>query len=278
MSKDKIVCPVCFRHCALFEGQTGVCRARQNQGGKSIDLNYGKITSMALDPIEKKPLARFCPGTQILSVGSFGCNLNCPFCQNCGISRVGEDGAPWKYVSPEGLADLAERLKERGNIGAAFTYNEPMVGFEYVRDAAKAVRERGLKTVVVTNGSAEPEILREVLPYIDAFNIDLKGFTAAWYEKLGGDFATVLGFITEAAKVSHVELTTLIVPGENDGVDEMRELSQWVASVDRDIPLHITRFFPRHRMRNKLPTDVALLYRLAEVAQEKLHTVLVGNV
>ena len=277
MSEDGIVCPVCFRHCRLREGQTGFCRARRNEGGKSVCVNYGKVTSLALDPVEKKPLARFFPGKMVLSAGSFGCNLDCPFCQNHSISRAGED-APWRYISPEEFARTAAGLRDQGNIGAAFTYNEPMVGFEYVRDTAIAVRARGMKNVVVTNGSVEPWVLREVLPYTDAFNIDLKGFTAEWYEKLGGDFATVLSFITEAAAVSHVELTTLIIPGGNDSEDDMRRLAQWVASVDRNIPLHITRFFPRHRMLDRAPTDIPTLYRLADVAKEKLGTVLVGNV
>ena len=226
MSDSGIVCPVCFRRCRLAEGAAGFCRARKNQGGESVSINYGKVTSMALDPVEKKPLARFYPGRYILSVGSFGCNLDCPFCQNHEISRAGEDTVGWRYVSPEELTEAALGLRERGNIGAAFTYNEPMVGFEYVRDAARAVRAAGMKTAVVTNGTAEPWVLREILPYADAFNIDLKGFTAEWYEKLGGDFATVLSFIAEAAKTSHVELTTLIIPGGNDSKNDMRRLAQ----------------------------------------------------
>ena len=275
---ESAVCPVCFRHCVLSEGASGFCRARKNIGGKSVCINYGKVMSLALDPVEKKPLARFYPGSMVLSAGSFGCNLDCPFCQNHEISRAGEEDAGWRYISPEELADTAEKLILRGNIGAAFTYNEPMVGYEYVRDAAKAVRERGMKTVVVTNGTAEPFALREILPYVDAFNIDLKGFTAEWYKGLGGDFATVLSFISEAAKTAHVELTTLVIPGGNDDADDMRRLAQWVASVDKNIPLHITRFFPRWHMKDASPTDVETLYRLADVAREKLGFVYVGNV
>jgi len=272
------VCPVCFRHCRLREGQVGFCRARKNEGGRSISLNYAKVTSVALDPIEKKPLARFCPGSMILSVGSFGCNMDCPFCQNESCSRADEHSVEWRVLPPDELALLAEKLRPRGNIGAAFTYNEPMIGFEYVRDAARAVRGRGMKNAVVTNGAVSLDALREVLPYVDAFNIDLKGFADSWYRALGGDLSTVKAFIREAAKCAHVELTTLVVPGGNDSEGEMRALSGWVASVDRAIPLHITRFFPRRKMLDRAPTDVNLLKRLAGVARENLETVLLGNV
>ncbi|NLD58929.1 MAG: AmmeMemoRadiSam system radical SAM enzyme [Clostridiales bacterium] len=272
------VCPVCFRHCRLKEGQIGFCRARRNEGGKSVSVNYAKVTSVALDPIEKKPLARFHPGSMILSVGSFGCNMDCPFCQNESCSRADEHSVEWRALPPDELAELAEKLRPRGNIGAAFTYNEPMIGFEYVRDAARAVRARGMKNAVVTNGAVSLDALDEVLPYVDAFNIDLKGFTDKWYRELGGDLSTVKAFIAEAAKRAHVELTTLVVPGGNDSEEEMRALSSWVASVGKSIPLHVTRFFPRRNMLDRAPTDVNLLRRLAGIACENLETVLLGNV
>lgn len=264
--------------CLLRDGQTGRCRARRNKGGEIVSINYGRLTSLALDPIEKKPLACFYPGSMILSVGSFGCNMDCPFCQNDSISMAGENDIETKFVSPEELAACAVRLKNDGNIGVAFTYNEPMVGFEYVRDTAKLVRAEGMKNVVVTNGAVTLTVLDEVLPYIDAFNIDLKGITDSWYRKLGGGLGMVQAFIKEAVPRSHVELTTLIVPGGNDKIEEMAELSSWVASVDRKIPLHITRFFPRRKMLDKEPTDIALLYRLQAEASKNLETVFVGNV
>lgn len=269
---------MCMHHCHLKEGQTGRCRARKNENGKSACSNYGLLTSVALDPIEKKPLAFFHPGSMVLSVGSFGCNLDCPFCQNASIAAACENEVEVERMQPEELALLAEKLKPRGNIGVAFTYNEPMVGFEYVRDTAKLVHERHMYNVVVTNGSASQEVLMDVLPYIDAFNIDLKGFTQEYYKKLGGDLDTVLEFIRTAAGASHVELTTLIVPGDNDTLEEMQNLSTWVAGVDKTIPLHITRFFPRRKMRDKQPTDIHLMRKLADVAQENLETVLLGNV
>ena len=275
---SEIVCGGCFRRCRLDEGRVGVCHARKNENGKNICLNYGKITAAALDPIEKKPLARFYPGSRILSIGSFGCNLRCPFCQNDAISCADENSVPWQRQEPEELAIQAESLRGKGNIGLAFTYNEPMIGWEFVRDTAREVRKRGMKNVVVTNGSVSLPVLEEVLPEIDAFNIDLKGFTEAWYRRLGGDLGTVQAFIREAAKRSHVELTTLVVPGENDSPAEMRELSAWVQSVDRAIPLHITRFFPRHFMTDRAPTDIARLYELADIAKERLDFVRIGNI
>lgn len=275
---SEAVCPACFRHCRIREGGTGFCRARGNEGGKIVCFNYGKVTSLALDPIEKKPLARFYPGSMILSVGSFGCNMACPFCQNDAISRADEGSVQWRYLPPEELAAMARQLEPSGNIGVAYTYNEPMVGFEFVRDTARLVRDLGMKNVVVTNGAFTEETLLEVLPWIDAFNIDLKGFTQAWYRELGGDLETVKRFIIRAAQLAHVELTTLIVPGKNDSEGEMRQLSQWIASLSRGIPLHVTRFFPRREYFANSPTDIELLRRLAEVAEECLDTVVVGNV
>ena len=274
-------CEVCFRHCTLREGQTGFCGGRICEGGEVRALNFGRVTSLALDPIEKKPLSRFHPGSRILSVGSFGCGLRCPFCQYYEISwsetamSCREDCS---VITPAGLASIAERYRPQGNIGLAFTYNEPLIGYEFVRDTARLVRERGMKNAVVTNGSAELWVLGEIAPFIDAFNIDLKCFDAGTYKNiLGGDLQTVLDFITKAHETAHVELTTLIVPGMNDSERELRELSSWIAALDPGIPLHISRFFPRFKMTDRAPTDVGLIYRLADIAREKLRYVYTGN-
>lgn len=272
------VCQVCFHHCRLNEGNVGYCGARTCKNGESVSANYGRVTSIALDPVEKKPLARFMPGKKVLSVGSYGCNMSCPFCQNDSISRADAPTVPWRYIAPDELAALAKERKPHGNIGAAFTYNEPMIGWEYVRDAAAEVKALGMANVVVTNGCVSQSALEAVLPFVDAFNIDLKCFTPEGYRKLGGDLDTVLAFITIAAKSAHVELTTLIVPGLNDSEREIRELSLWVASHDRSIPLHITRFFPRSQYRDRQPTPIPTLYRLADIARENLDTVILGNV
>lgn len=281
-------CEVCFRHCELRDGQTGPCGARAAEGGEVRPVYYGKVSALALDPIEKKPLAMFHPGSRILSVGMLGCNLHCPFCQNHEIAqREGmEFPADTRELSPAVLAEMADNCRDMGNIGVAFTYNEPLVCWEYVRDTAKLVHEKGMLNVMVTNGCADLGILEKLSPYIDAMNIDLKGFTDRYYrDVLGGDRKMVMDFIREAVKRCHVELTTLVVPRVNDSEGEMRELSGWVAGLQdvcggkpgSEIPLHITRFFPRYRMTGKKPTDVRKVYSLVRVAEEKLRYVYPGN-
>ena len=278
-------CHVCFRHCEIEEGGVGFCGGRTARDGRVEAYNYGRITALALDPIEKKPLSRFYPGSMILSVGSFGCNLRCPFCQNHDISwseeamRYAETA---ENISPRELTDLAVKAKSRGNIGIAFTYNEPLIGYEYVRDTARLAKAEGLKTAMVTNGTAELPVLAELAPLIDAMNIDLKGFTDRYYAKvLGGSRKQVTAFIEEAVKHCHVELTTLIVPGENDSEEEMRALSAWVGQLSNpdgeSVPLHISRFFPRFRMTDRAATPVKTVYRLAEIARENLPYVFTGN-
>ncbi len=273
----KVTCPVCMHHCQLETDQVGICHARKNEQGKIVSINYGKLTSLALDPIEKKPLARFYPKSFILSVGSFGCNLRCPFCQNFGISMAAEKEVGTKFISPSHLTEQAIELIQNGNIGVAFTYNEPLVGYEYVLDTSKLLHEAGLKSVVVTNGSVTTAIAELVLPHIDALNIDLKGFSEKYYKKLGGDLETTKKFIMLAASQCHVELTTLIVPGENDTREEMAALSSWVARIDKDIPLHVSRFFPRYNMVNVEATPISTIYALANEARENLQYVYTGN-
>lgn len=270
-------CGLCFHHCKLADGQTGFCRARVCRDGAIIPLNYGRLTSLALDPIEKKPLRRFRPRSLILSVGSFGCNLRCPFCQNHEISMAGEGTIQAVDVSPEQLADKAQELVPQGNIGVSYTYNEPLVGYEYVRDCAALIHDRGMDNVLVSNGTIEERPWRALLPYLDAANIDLKGFTPEWYRRLGGDLDTVKRSIALAAEQCHVEVTTLLVPGENDSVEEVCALAQWLASVSPDIPLHLSRFFPRYQMRDCPPTPVERIYQLAEEARNWLTYVYTGN-
>lgn len=273
----KAICMICPRHCALEEGQTGFCRARGNRDGEIVCLNYGKLTSLALDPIEKKPLRRFFPGSMILSVGSFGCNLRCPFCQNSEISMAGESDVSTVFMSPEMLVRKALDLVPSGNIGLAYTYNEPLVGYEYVRDCAELAHGRGLKNVVVSNGTICEEPLLALLPLIDAMNIDLKGFTQEFYDKLSGNLETVKRAISLSAKQAHVEVTTLVITGENDSEAEMDALSAWLAGVDPEIPLHISRFFPCYKMLDRPPTPVETVYRLVETAKKHLRFVYSGN-
>lgn len=279
-------CDVCFRQCKLEEGQTGFCGGRICRDEQIVAANYGRLTSVALDPIEKKPLKMFCPGSMILSLGSYGCNLRCPFCQNSSISwsqRAFEFKDRADFYEPEEIVKTALELRPRGNIGLAFTYNEPLIGYEFVRDTAKLAKEAGLQNVLVTNGTATQKVLKEILPYIDAMNIDLKAFTNHFYHDfIGGDFQMVKDFITTAAQSCHVELTTLIIPGENDSEEEIRELSAWTAALEnqsgKKIPLHITRFFPAFKLTDKEPTPVSTILRLVEIAKENLEFVFPGNI
>ena len=274
----KAVCSLCPHHCALEEGQTGLCRGRENRGGTVVCANYGRLTSVAVDPIEKKPFRHFHPGQYILSAGSYGCNLRCPFCQNHEISMAGAE-APVEQVSPERLAELAAQLTHtlRGNLGVAFTYNEPLISYEYVRDTARILKEQGLCTVLVTNGMIEAEPLQQLLPLVDAMNIDLKGFSQTYYDWLGGDFDTVRRTIAAAVQACHVEVTTLIVPGKNDAPADMEREAAWLAELSADIPLHISRFFPRYQVMDLPAAPVETIERLCRVAGKRLKYVYAGN-
>lgn len=280
------LCDLCFRHCRIEEGGRGFCLARTCRKGKITASNYGIVTSAALDPIEKKPLKKFRPGSRILSIGSYGCNLRCPFCQNSEISwsdSVLDFEKNGRSFRPEEIVERALELKDRGNIGLAFTYNEPLVGYEFVRDTARLSKEAGLENVLVTNGCAGLNVLNEIIGFIDAMNIDLKAFTPRFYKKLaGGDLDMVKSFIEKSVEKCHVELTTLIIPDENDGEDEMRNMSLWISSLEekcgKNIPLHITRFFPHFKMTDRDPTPSSKIFSLVEVAKEKLEFVFPGNI
>lgn len=282
-------CGVCFRRCPLEEGQIGDCGARICRGGKVEPLSYGAVSSMALDPVEKKPFSHFMPGSRVLSLGGYGCNLRCPFCQNSAISwsqEALEELPRAAQITPEKLCGMALSLVDRGNIGAAFTYNEPLVAYEFVRDASVLLHRAGLKSLMVTNGTASLEVLRELEGLVDAMNIDLKGFTRHFYRHvLQGSLDMVQEFIAQAVTFCHVELTVLVIPGMNDSREEMAQAARWIASLrDREgrvmgssVPLHINRFFPRFRMSGAKPTDPAVLYDLARIAGEHLEHVHVGN-
>ena len=283
-SGTKAVCWLCPHHCHLADGQTGFCRARQNQGGIIRSLNYGLLTSAALDPIEKKPLYHFHPGSHILSLGSFGCNLRCPFCQNYTISQAGRSGfagqqLPLDQVTPKEIVAAAQRLEETsGNIGVAFTYNEPLVGYEFVYDTARLLKEVGLATVLVTNGQIEKDSWLHLLQYIDAVNIDLKGFTQSFYDWIGGDLKTTKAAIEMAAEDGvHVEVTTLVIPGKNDSAAEMAAEAEWLAGISAELPLHLSRYFPRYQSRIPM-TPVETLQNLRHVAEARLRFVHLGNI
>jgi pyruvate formate lyase activating enzyme len=278
---EKVVCHVCPHECALKPGALGLCRARTVEDGQVVAENYGRLTSMAVDPIEKKPIAEWARGTRVLSVGSYGCNLRCSFCQNHEISQVGEKGVPWREVSPKELVSIAVGMADEdpGMVGVAYTYNEPLVGWEYVRDCARLVHDASLANVLVSNGCAQGWVIDELAPLIDAANIDLKCFSEAGYKSLGGDFSTVCTTIEKLAvcPTCHLEVTTLVVPGLSDDEAQMREEARWLASVDPAIVLHVTRFFPRWHMADAQPTPVTTVHRLADIAHESLEHVHIGN-
>jgi len=267
-------CLLCPHECVIPDDKKGICTVRENRGGRLYATSYGRITSVALDPIEKKPLYHFHKGSHILSIGSYGCNFHCGFCQNHDISM----GSPrYDNIEPRELAAMSKRLSTRGNIGVAYTYNEPFISAEYMNDCMNLIHEQGQKNVVVTNGYVSEPVLRDLLPLIDAMNIDLKSFNDAFYQKIGGHASPVKKNIELAANHCHVEVTTLIIPGENDSEEEMDELSGWLASIDKKIPLHVSRFFPRHKYEDREATDVGTVYRLADVARRHLDHVYTGN-
>lgn len=270
-------CHVCWRQCRIKEGGLGYCRARTVKDGVVIQESYGKLTSLALDPIEKKPLSFFHPGTMILSAGSYGCNMACPFCQNYEIAREAAASRHTIEVGPKALVEKALALKDRGNIGIAFTYNEPLVGYEYIRDTAKLARDEGLLTVVVTNGQIEEEPLRELLQLISAWNIDLKSFSEDAYKKLGGRLEVTLRTIELASATAHVEITTLVVPGLSDDETMMREEAAFLAAIDPAMPLHLSRYFPCYEYHAPA-TAIQTMYRLQRVAKESLERVVLGNI
>ncbi|MEG1623744.1 MAG: AmmeMemoRadiSam system radical SAM enzyme [Raoultibacter sp.] len=276
---EKVVCALCPHHCVLSEGQRGICHARIARGGEVVCENYGCVTGMALDPIEKKPLARFFPGSQVFSIGSFGCNLRCPFCQNAGIATAGIDNVSWHPMTPEAVVEQGKALRDQGNIGIAYTYNEPLVGYEFVLDCARLAREAGLKNILVTNGMICPEPLDRLLPFIDAINIDLKGNTQGFYDMVGGNIDAVKQTVASCAacETCHVEVTTLVIPQENDDLDEIEAIAAWLADMDSDISYHLSRFFPCHHRADREPTSVAVVYDAIARARKHLRYVYPGN-
>ena len=273
-------CTICPHACTLKAGSLGRCRARRGSEGGIAAESYGRITSLALDPIEKKPIARYMPGTTVLSLGSYGCNMNCPFCQNASIAQVGADDVPWREMAPAEVVDMALGLAGRRCVGIAYTYNEPLVSWEFVRDTAQLAHEHGLVNVLVSNGMAQSHVVDELAPLIDAANIDLKCFTAEGYRSLGGNLETVKRTIETLARTGtcHLEVTTLVVPGLSDDEQHMDDMASWLASLDQSVPYHLTRFFPQHRMRDARPTPIETLHRLAAIARTHLDDVMLGNV
>ena len=272
-AKDrKVVCRLCPHGCELADGEQGRCRVRRNDSGHITPLMYGLISSLHTDPMEKKPLYHFHPGEAILSLGSFGCNLSCVFCQNHTISQQVDESAA--ELSP---ADLVRRARQSGSIAVAYTYNEPLVNMEYVCDCARLVHEAGLKNVIVSNGFINPRPLNDLMPYLDAANIDVKGDDQFYRRLCGGRLAPVLQTIQLLHDSSiHVETTTLLVSGENDTPDQTIPLFREIADISDRIPLHISRYFPQYRF-SAPPTSAENMANVTAAARTYLHYVYTGN-
>lgn len=270
-----IRCQLCPHQCKLKDGQTGLCRVRVYQGGELIALNYGEVSSLALDPIEKKPLYHFYSGSMILSVGTWGCNLACPFCQNYSIAH---QTPPTRFIAPEELLYITVAYRAQGSIGLAFTYNEPAMWQEYIMDLAPLLKAQGLKVVMVSNGYIEQKPLQDLLPFVDALNIDVKAFNDQFYQRFcKARLDKVKSTVEAAMGHAHIEITTLLIPGENDNDEEIRALARWMASLDPDTVLHLSRYYPAYKL--DLPaTPVNTLKRARDIAREYLNYVYLGNV
>jgi pyruvate formate lyase activating enzyme len=269
----RVACALCPHNCVIAEGRAGVCGVRSNEGGALVLPYYGRISSVAVDPIEKKPLYHFYPGSTILSVGFWGCNFHCPFCQNYSISQHADENSD--YLAPEALADLAVR---RGSFAVAYTYSEPLVHFEYIMNCAKQARARGLRNVLVSNGYINAAPAEELLPWLDAANIDLKTFQDDFYRReIGGGLADVKRFITQAARRVALEVTTLVIPTKNDSVEEIESISRFLAGLNPDIPLHLSCYYPVYKYSIP-PTPPETVIRLVAAARRHLRYVYEGNV
>ncbi len=280
LADGKVQCDLCPRFCKLHEGQRGLCFVRQNLGQQVVMTSYGRSSGFAVDPIEKKPLNHFLPGTPILSFGTSGCNLACKFCQNWDISKSREMDTLMSRASPEAIAKAA---LEQGCSSVAYTYNDPVVFHEYAVDTALACRELGLKSVAVTAGYVCAEPRAEFYRYMDAANVDLKAFTEDFYHKItGGHLQPVLETLLYLKRETQVwfELTTLLIPGENDGEAELQAMTQWVVeNLGPEVPMHFTAFHPDWKMTDKPHTPTASLLMARKIALENgVRYAYVGNV
>src|SRR5262245_41617834 len=276
----RILCTLCPRYCRMAEGQAGFCYIRKNLGGKLFSLGYGTSTGFAIDPIEKKPLNHFLPGSKILSFGTAGCNLGCRFCQNWSISKAKLDEAHSLKASPAQVVDLA--VKQRVP-SIAFTYNDPVIWGEFVVDISKLARERGINSVMVTAGYITREARAEVYQYIDAANVDLKAFTEVFYRKLTfSHLEPVLDTLRWLKHETNIwfEITNLMIPGENDGIEETQRLCDWIVdNLGDSVPLHFTAFHPDFKLMDKPRTPAATLKRARQIAQSAgIRFCYVGNV
>lgn len=282
LENGDVKCELCPHHCLIKPGHLGICKVRKNTDGTLYSMNYGVVSAATLDPIEKKPLYDFYPGSHIFSIGSVGCNLKCMFCQNWQIATACDEAVKnaEKNIAPEAILEAAVKLIPNGNIGVAYTYNEPTVWFEYMRDIAILVKKNNLKNVMVSNGYIEVKPLEILLGLIDAFNIDLKGYSNDFYRRLTkSEMDSVLRTLKIIAKNgNHLEIAYLVIPGENDDPKKFREIVEWMKENLGDrITLHIDRYFPNYKLKTPA-TSLESLYELGNIAKSILPKVRLGNI
>ena len=277
---NRILCTLCPRYCKIGEDQPGFCYIRQNHNGKLYSLGYGRPTGFAMDPIEKKPLNHFLPGTEVLSFGTAGCNLGCKFCQNWSMSKAKLDDTYSVNASPEDVVKLAHKHSARS---IAFTYNDPTIFGEYVIDISKIAREENIKSVMVTSGYIDKEARKDVYKYIDAANVDLKAFTERFYHKLTfshlDDVLDTLIWLKNETDV-WIEITTLLIPNENDSEEEIKKECDWILkNLGENVPLHFTAFHPDFKMKNKNRTPEDTLINARKIAVSTgINFCYVGNI
>lgn len=277
LEQGKVKCELCPNLCIIQPGKRGICQVRENRDGRLYALNYGQVASICLDPIEKKPLYHFHPGALVLSLGTYGCNFQCAFCQNWRISQA---RPACTQLTPKQVIDICSSQKKRypATIGMAYTYNEPTVWYEFVKECAVLAKAQGLANVLVTNGYIEEQALDELIPLIDAMNIDVKAWNDDFYRRVvRGKSHPVRRTVEQAAAAGvWVEITYLVVPGENDTAQDIQGLATWLSHIHPGIPLHLSRYFPAYKY-DKPPTPLKTLENLREVAREQLDYVYIGN-
>lgn len=275
LAGSRVQCLLCPHQCRIATGENGLCRGRLHKDGHLYAANYGKVSSLALDPIQKKPLYHFYPGKRVLSLGTFGCNLSCSFCQNYTLAHENPD---FINIAPDELVQLAARSESAGSVGVAFTYNEPLIWFEYIYDCASLLKASGFKVVLVTNGYIQKEPLLKLLDFVDAMNIDVKAFNPRFYRQhCKGDLDVVLNTVELAAGKCHIEVTNLLIPDENDSVLEVERLAKWLGAIDSYIPVHFSRYHPAYHF-TRPETPLNILDQARDEAQKYLKFVYLGNV
>ena len=274
-TKDsKLSCVLCPHHCLIEDGERGICMVRENRDGALYLPFYGVLSAVSTDPIEKKPLYHFYPGSSIFSVGFYGCSFRCPFCQNFRIAQFTPKGGN-RTTQPD---ELVEQALQQGARAIAYTYSEPLVHFEWMLETAKQAHAQGLKNVLVSNGFINPQPADELLEVLDAANIDFKSIRPEFYREIvGGRVEPVMAFIKKAAQKIHLELTTLVIPGYTDSHEEIAEIAKFIAEQHPDIPLHLSCYYPAYKF-NAPPTEPGRVFELAETARQYLNFVYPGNV